>query len=75
MGFEKKDMFFIEDRCLGGELNPVSNNRELRQAVLGRENCYVYTKGTFYVSEENLFELETRNIKLIGIEFAFLSKK
>lgn len=63
------------DNILGGELTPVSNNSELRTAILGRKNCYIYTKGTFQVTEENLYELKIRNIKLVGIAFAYLSKE
>lgn len=47
-----------KDCDLGGELNPVSNNDELKIAVLGRKNCYIYTKNTFKVTEENLYELK-----------------
>lgn len=65
----------VLDCALGGKLNLVSNNRELRQAVIGRRNCNIYTKGTFQISKENLFELEIRNIKLVGLSFARFSKE
>ncbi len=65
----------VLDCALGGELNPVSNNRELRQAITGRKNCNIYTKGTFPVTKENLYELEIRNIKLVGLSFARFSKE
>lgn len=44
----------IRDKFLGSELTPVSNNRELKQAVMGRKDCYIYTKGTFQITKENL---------------------
>lgn len=63
------------DIFLGSELNPVSNNRELRLAVTGRKNCYIYTKGTFSLTRENLQELKIRNIKLVGIAFAHYKRR
>lgn len=65
----------IRDKFLGSELNPVSNNRELKQAIMGRKDCYIYTKGTFQITKENLYELKIRNIKLVGLAFASFSTK
>lgn len=65
----------IRDKFLGSELNPVSNNRELKQAIMGRKDCYIYTKGTFQITKENLYELKIRNIKLVGLAFSSFSPK
>lgn len=70
-----EEITIVKDRDLGGQLNPVSNNRELLKALTGRKNCYIYTKGTFQVTEENLYELKIRNIKLVGLAFAYLTKE
>lgn len=65
----------VLDKSLGSELNPVSNNKELKQAIMGRKDCYIYTKGTFQITKENLYELKIRNIKLVGLAFARFSKE
>jgi hypothetical protein len=70
-----EEVTIVKDNDLGGQLNPVSNNKELLKAILGRKNCYIYTKGTFQVTEQNLYELKVRNIKLVGLSFAYLSKE
>lgn len=68
-------MNYIKENDLGGQLKPIHSNYELSKAVLGRKNCYLYTVGTFKVNEQNLYELKTRNIKLIGLAFAQLKYK
>ena len=60
----------MKENELGSELNPIKNNFELKQAIIGRENCTIYTVNTFKVDEENIAELKLRNITLIGIAFA-----
>lgn len=68
-------MTILADHSLGGQLNPVSNNYQLRQAITGRSNCYVYTKGTFNITEDILQDLKIKNIKLVGLAFAYLTKE
>lgn len=70
-----EEITIVKDNDLGGQLNPVSNNQELLKAILGRKNCYIYTKGTFQLTEQNLYELKVRNIKLVGISFAYFLKE
>lgn len=65
----------LKDTDLGGQLNPISNNDQLRKAILGRRNCKLYTKGTFKLTEDIVNDLRIRNIKLIGLAFACLPKK
>lgn len=64
----------IKDTDLGGQLNPVSNNAELKQAigtrVQGCYDTYIYTKRTFKVDKAILEELRERNIILVGLAFA-----
>lgn len=68
-------MSYIDDNSLGGQLKPVHDNHELHKAMLGRKDCVIYTVGTFKVNEENLFELKSKNIKLIGLAFAQIQFK
>lgn len=68
-------MTILADSSLGGELNPVSNNNDLRKAITGRSNCYIYTKGTFTIDRDILQDLKIKNIKLIGMAFAYFTKE
>ena len=43
--------------------------------MLGRRNCVIYTVGTFEITEENLYTLKIKNIKLVGLAFAKLQYK
>lgn len=65
----------VDDNSLGGQLNPVHNNFELKKAMFNRKNCVIYTVGTFKIEEQNLYELEIRNIKLVGLAFAQIKYK
>lgn len=40
----------INDNSLGGQLNPIHDNYELSNAVIGRKNCYLYTVGTLWLN-------------------------
>lgn len=75
MGIKKN---IIEDTDLGGVLNPISNNQELKLAlksdVEGPYNTVIFTKGTFQVDNNNLAKMQERNIVLLGEAFATLSK-
>ena len=64
-------IMIIKDTYLGGQLNPVSNNNELRKAIEDCYNTYIYTKGTFNVDADILEELKKRNITLVGLAFAY----
>ena len=68
-------MNYVDDNSLGGQLKPVHNNFELRNAMLGRKNCVIYTVVTFKIEEQNLYELKIRNIKLVGLAFAQIKYK
>lgn len=65
----------VDDNSLGGQLNPVHNNFELKKAMFSRKNCVIYTVETFKIEEQNLYELEIRNIKLVGLAFAQMKYK
>jgi len=60
----------MDNEILGTEENPIHNNQELSKAIIGKNNCCLYTVGTFKVNEENLYQLEKRKIKLIGLMVA-----
>lgn len=64
----------IDDNKIGGQLHPIKDNKELSCAICGRKNCVLYTIGTFQISDRNLFELKLRNIKLVGLAFAYIKK-
>lgn len=70
----EKEITVIKDTDLGGQLNPVSNNNELKKvigtSIEGCYNTYIYTKGTFNVETDILEELKKRNITLVGLAFA-----
>lgn len=68
-------MEIINDHQLGGALNPVTNNYQLRQAITGRKNCIIYTKETFKIDLDNLESIRIRNIRLEGLAFAYLLKE
>lgn len=68
-------MEIINERQLGGSLNPVTNNYELRQAITGRRNCIIFTKGTFKIESDNLEGIRSRNIQLKGLAFAYFLKE
>lgn len=64
-----------EDNSLGSQLKPVRNNLELEKVMVGKNNCIIYTVGTFKVEELNLLVLKEKNIKLVGLAFAQLKYK
>ncbi len=68
-------MKYIDDDVLGGQSRPIHNNFELTNAMQGRNNCFLYTVGTFQVNNQNYIELKERNIKLVGLAFAQLKYK
>jgi hypothetical protein len=49
---------------LGSPNNPVSSNNELKKVIKGRQNCVIYTRGTFKIDDDILEELTIRNIQL-----------
>ncbi len=68
----------IKDTDLGGVLNPVSNNQELKEAlgsdIEGPYDTIIFTKGTFEIDNNNLSKLQERRITLLGEAFITLHK-
>lgn len=56
-------------KYLGSLNNPVSNNHQLRKAIIGRQNCIIYTKGTFKIDDDILEDLTIKNIRLLGVGY------
>ncbi len=68
----------IKDTDLGGVLNPVSNNQELKQAlgsdIEGPYDTIIFTKGSFEIDNNNLAKLQERRIELFGEAYATFAK-
>lgn len=57
---------------LGTIENPCRNNYEINKIIRGMLNCKIYTLNTFEISEENLEQAKSRNIKFVGLAAAYL---
>lgn len=58
-------------RKLGTQENPCRSNYEIDKIIRGMLNCEIYTLNTFEISEENLQQAKTRNIKFVGLAYAY----
>lgn len=58
-------------RKLGTQENPCRNNYEIDKIIRGMLNCEIYTLNTFEISEENLHQAKARNIKFVGLAYAY----
>ena len=56
---------------LGTQENPCRNNYEIDKIIRGMLNCEIYTLNTFEISEENLQQAKARNIKFVGLAYAY----
>ncbi len=56
---------------LGTQENPCRNNYEINKIIKGMLNCEIYTLNTFEISEENLQQAKSRNIKFVGLAGAY----
>ena len=56
---------------LGTQENPCRSNYEIDKIIRGMLNCEIYTLNTFEISEENLQQAKARNIKFVGLAYAY----
>lgn len=58
-------------RKLGTQENPCRSNYEIDKIIRGMLNCEIYTLNTFEISAENLQQAKARNIKFVGLAYAY----
>ena len=56
---------------LGTQENPCRSNYEIDKIIRGMLNCEIYTLNIFEISEENLQQAKARNIKFVGLAYAY----
>lgn len=56
---------------LGTQENPCRSNYEIDKIIRGMLNCEIYTLNTFEISEGNLQQAKARNIKFVGLAYAY----